>query len=246
MQIKRRIMNFNVICPAFIITTFFFISCYDKTPKEIDRSEDITGTEEIKEYSKNEFEMDNDWSPDYNTEEWVEIIHDDSEFVLDLKYAQTDNFTAKKLYECPRCFLRPHVAEMLYSVSTELMKKGYRIILYDCYRPLQIQQELWNFKPDENYVTPPWKGSMHNKGLAIDLSLMDKHGKLIDMGTPFDHLGEKSHFTYMDFPEEILANRQLLKTTMEKHGFRSIRTEWWHYSVGGISYPISDWQWPCR
>jgi D-alanyl-D-alanine dipeptidase len=222
-------------------------SCYNKTPKELDRSDEQAMTEEKKEFSKNESEIDrdNDWLPDYNTEEWVEIVSD-NEIILDIKYAQTDNFTGKKLYECPRCFLRPHIAEMLYSVSAELTEKGYKLILYDCYRPKQIQEELWNIKPDKNYVTPPWKGSMHNKGLAIDLSLMDKHGRLIDMGTAFDHLGEKSHLTYKDFPAEILSNRQLLKTTMEKHGFSSIRTEWWHYSAGGISYPISDWQWKCR
>ena len=185
-------------------------------------------------------------TPDYNRDEWDEITYSDDSVILDLRYAQTNNFVKKKLYNCPRCFLRPDIAKKLISVNRELLKKGYKLKIFDCYRPRPVQEELWKMVPDEDYVAAPWKGSMHNRGLAIDLTLADENNKELDMGTTFDFFGEEAHFTYIDFPAEILANRQLLKTTMEKYGFRSIRTEWWHYSVTTVSYPISDWQWQCN
>jgi D-alanyl-D-alanine dipeptidase len=87
---------------------------------------------------------------------------------------------------------------------------------------------------------------MHNRGAAIDLTLADPDGKEIDMGTPYDFFGPEAHHDYTKLPSEILGHRQKLKTVMEKHGFQSIRTEWWHYSYTRASYPLDQWQWNCK
>lgn len=179
------------------------------------------------------------------TSEWKEIS-DAQGISLDLRYATSNNFVKTTLYDCPRCYLRPEVAEALEQANNELLAKGYKLKMFDCYRPQGIQEKLWEIKPDEDYVTMPSKGSMHSRGLAVDLTLETKEGQNVDMGTDFDYFGEKAHYTYREFPQEILRNRYLLKHTMEKYGFKSIRTEWWHYSMTDLKYPLSDWEWTCK
>jgi D-alanyl-D-alanine dipeptidase len=141
--------------------------------------------------------------------------------------------------------MRPDAAQALIKVQADLKKQGLYLIFYDCYRPRPIQQKLWDKVPNDNYVTPPWKGSMHNRGLAVDLGLVDADGHVLDMGTAFDDLSAKSHHTETNLPAAALKNRRTLKTAMEKHGFQSIRTEWWHYNFGKIQAPLDDWVWPC-
>jgi zinc D-Ala-D-Ala dipeptidase len=182
---------------------------------------------------------------DYDTSRWTELIRLDSSFVLDLKYATEDNFVKEQLYDCPRCFLRPEAAHALQQAQEEFKRTGLRIKLLDCYRPSPIQQRLWDKVPNASYVTPPSKGSMHNRGLAVDLTLVDADGKELDMGTPYDFFGREAHHTCTDLPEEVLDNRRLLKSTMEKFGFKSIRTEWWHYSFPKSSFGFDDMEWAC-
>jgi D-alanyl-D-alanine dipeptidase len=182
---------------------------------------------------------------DYDTSQWKELTVADGYFI-DVKYASTDNFVGEVIYPCGRMFLRPEVAKALGSVRDELAKKGYKLLLFDGYRPKPAQQKLWDKVPDANYVTPPAKGSMHNRGTAIDLTITDAKGKAFDMGTPYDFFGPEAHHDYTAHSKVVLERRQLLKSTMEAHGFRSIRTEWWHYSFKDANYPLADWQWPCR
>jgi zinc D-Ala-D-Ala dipeptidase len=181
----------------------------------------------------------------YDMRSWTEVNTLIPDLMIDLKYAGTDNFVGTQMYECARLFLRPEVARALYKVQQDLKEKKLQLIVYDGYRPRPIQQKLWDKKPDDNYVTPPWKGSMHNRGMAIDLGLADATGKILDMGTPFDDLSPKSHHTETNLPAEALENRRTLKHAMEHRGFRSIRTEWWHYSFTGPERPLSDWVWDC-
>ncbi len=162
-----------------------------------------------------------------------------------MRYATENNFVKEKMYNCGKCFLRPEVAVALVKAHKILQEKGYGIKVYDCYRPRPIQQKLWDKVPNPNYVTPPAKGSMHNRGAAVDLTIVDNEGKELDMGTGFDYFGQKAHHTYTGHSEEINANRKLLKSTMEAVGFGAIRTEWWHYSYKKKSYPISDMIWDC-
>lgn len=182
----------------------------------------------------------------FDTSVWVELVTLEPGILLDLKYATTDNFVKAQLYECPRCFLRADVAYAIRNIHRELRRKGYGLKMYDCYRPLGIQWKLWEKVPDPRYVADPRKGSMHNRGSAVDLSIVDADGNELDMGTHFDFFGKEAYHDYTALPKEVLANRTLLKNTMLKHGFRSTRTEWWHYSYTKRSYPLSRMEWSCE
>lgn len=181
-----------------------------------------------------------------NSKSWSELTSNEG-FILDLKYASTDNFTKKQIYDCARCYMRPEAAEQLRLIRDELKEKyGYGIRIFDCYRPGPYQQRLWDIVPDPNYVTPPNKGSMHSRGLAIDLTLTDKSGRDLDMGTPFDFFGKEAHHGYAAHTDTVKRHRWILRSTMEKYGFGSIRTEWWHYSFKNKSYALDQWVWPCE
>ncbi len=180
------------------------------------------------------------------SENWSEPLYLDSNFILDMRYATPYNFAGEQLYPCARCFLRPEAAEALVRVQEALVKKAYRLRLYDCYRPAPVQQKLWDQFPDPSYVTPPWRGSNHNRGLAVDVGLTDSCGNEIFMGSSFDHLGETSHHDYTDHPPEVIERRKLLKKAMEREGFSAIRTEWWHYNFYEVKYPIDDFVWKCN
>jgi D-alanyl-D-alanine dipeptidase len=181
-----------------------------------------------------------------NTQLWTELSGKDG-FVVDIRYATTDNFTKKKIYDCGKCFLRPEAAKALKNIRSELYEKyGYSIKVFDCFRPKAFQQRLWDIVPNPDYVTPPQKGSMHSRGLAVDLTIVDKEGMELNMGTTYDFFGEEAHQDYKGHSDKINKNRSLLKATMEKYGFGSIRTEWWHYSYTSKSYPLDEWIWDCQ
>lgn len=164
---------------------------------------------------------------------------------LDIKYATTDNFTKSKIYDCPRCLLRPEAAEAIVKAHKSLKSKGLGLKMFDCYRPRPYQQRLWDKVPDPNYVTPPAKGSMHSRGAAVDLTLVDLKGNELDMGTPYDFFGKEAHTDNLNLPKKVLENRNLLRETLLKVGFKGIRTEWWHFSFQGKNWPLSDYVWPC-
>lgn len=182
---------------------------------------------------------------DYDTVLWTEITGNSNIF-LDLKYATTDNFTKRQIYDCSRCFLRPHVADSLYALVEYLKTEyNYSVILYDCYRPRSYQQKLWDIIQDRRYVTPPEKGSMHNRGMAIDIALADSTGILLDMGTAFDHFGQSSFHSATDISQEAIDNRKILKSVAARYGFLHITSEWWHYSYRKDIKVLDEWMWPC-
>jgi D-alanyl-D-alanine dipeptidase len=188
----------------------------------------------------------NNKKSDYNTRKWAELTAIDNTITLDLRYATTNNFVNAKMYDCGRCFLRPEAAKAIAKAHKALKDKGYGgLKMFDCYRPRPYQQRLWNKVPDDRYVTPPWKGSQHTRGLAVDLTILDKNGNELDMGTPFDTFSEKAHSTYQNLPQEVLNNRMLLKEVLQDVGFQGIRTEWWHFSYQRKKYNLSDWVWDC-
>jgi D-alanyl-D-alanine dipeptidase len=177
--------------------------------------------------------------------DWVELSEEDG-FMIEIKYATKDNFTHKVIYDCEACFLRPEVARALIEARKEIREKyGYGIKLLDCYRPGPFQQRLWDIKPDEDYVAHPTKGSMHSRGTAVDLTLVDEQGNELDMGTPFDYFGEEAHQDYKGHSDAVNRHRYILRSTMKKYGLEQIRTEWWHYSYRSRSYPLEDWVWEC-
>ena len=169
----------------------------------------------------------------------------DPDIKLDIKYATTDNFTGSKIYDCPKCLLRPEVAEALVKAHKNLKKKGFGLKMFDCYRPRPYQQRLWDKVPNQNYVTPPAKGSMHSRGAAVDLTLIDSKGKELDMGTPYDYFGPEAHTDNLKLPKKVLENRKILQSALAEVGFKGIRTEWWHFSYQAKKFPLSDYVWPC-
>ncbi len=178
---------------------------------------------------------------------WVEITTDKHQILLHIKYATKDNFTSTRLYPCGRCFLREEVAKALLEVQHALQQKGYGLLLYDCYRPLTIQYKMWNIRPDPHYVANPAKGSMHNRGQAVDLTIVDSEGCPLDMGTPYDFFGKKAHWAYSALPAPIQNHRQMLLRIMKKYGFHPIRTEWWHFSIKHLDNShLYSWEWDCK
>lgn len=160
----------------------------------------------------------------------VDVLQMDTTFVLDIKYATSDNFTKQILYPCARCLLRKEAALALVQAHKSLKAQGFYLILFDCYRPHAVQQKMWAVYPDRRYVADPKKGSTHNRGTAIDVSLANHAKQAIDMGSPYDFFGKISHFAYKDLPDSTLFLRKFLRKELEKVGFRGITTEWWHFS----------------
>ena len=150
------------------------------------------------------------------------------------------------MYDCGRCFFRVAVAKALVEANKALKKKGLGLKMYDCYRPRPIQWKLWNKVPDPRYVADPRKGSMHNRGMAADLTIVDKDGKELDMGTDFDFFGEEAYHAYTGHPKQVLDNRKLLLNTMAAVGMKFTTTEWWHYSYRKKTFPVADWVWDCK
>jgi D-alanyl-D-alanine dipeptidase len=149
---------------------------------------------------------------------------------IDLRYATKNNFTGQRLYpKGNQTFLRLPAAKALQTVAAEFSALGYELMIWDAYRPYEATKKMWDLIGDERYVANPAKGSGHNRGLAVDLTLT-KGGQEVNMGTGFDHFSDTAHHMFKDLPVEVLKNRQLLRSTMEKYGFRALETEWWHYS----------------
>ncbi|AYN04560.1 peptidase M15 [Flavobacterium sp. 140616W15] len=170
-----------------------------------------------------------------------------SDFVYDMKYATEDNFLKAKVYDCAECFLRLKTVKALVEANKSFMKKGYKIKLFDCYRPLFIQKRMWEIVSNPKYVADPKKGSIHNRGGAVDITLVDSNGKELDMGTSFDFFGKEASHNYLNLSDTIKANRQLLKKIMIKHHFNSFDSEWWHYNLkAGLNDKVSNTKWNCN
>ena len=169
------------------------------------------------------------------------------DFIYDMKYATEDNFLKAKVYDCAECFLRLKTVKALVAANKDFIKKGYKIKLYDCYRPLSIQQKMWKIVSNPEYVADPKKGSIHNRGGAVDISLVDITGKEVDMGTSFDFFGIMASHNFKQLSKEILSNRTYLKKTMIKNGFNSFDSEWWHYNLkAGLKDKVSNQKWKCN
>lgn len=159
--------------------------------------------------------------------------------ILDVRYATTNNFTGEAVYDSATVYLVEEAANALSDAADELRAKGYRLWLFDGYRPLAVQEKFWQVYPDPQYVADPANGSRHNRGAAIDLSLADVNGKPLNMPTDFDYFGKEAHHDFMDLSDEQIQNRKILRNAMENNGFQKLDSEWWHYDlVGWEKYPI--------
>lgn len=173
--------------------------------------------------------------------DFVDITELDSSIMLDIRYATSRNFTGKIMYPVARCLLRRDAALRLLRVEQKLRKHGYRLIIFDGYRPLSVQKKFWNIMPDERYVADPSKGSRHNRGAAVDVSLADLAGHPLPMPSDYDDFSEKAHRDYTGASPESKKNCALLEGLMKEEGFEPFLTEWWHFDAPGWEhYPVSD------
>ena len=148
-------------------------------------------------------------------------------------YATKDNFTGRRIYpkNTIHTYLVKDAADALKKVAAELEKLGIGILVWDAYRPYSATVKFWKLIHDERYVANPKKGSGHNRGIAIDMTLFKLgSGDRIEMPTGFDNFSDTAHHDFMAVNEEKLKNRSFLKNIMERNGFQSFQTEWWHYS----------------
>jgi D-alanyl-D-alanine dipeptidase len=153
--------------------------------------------------------------------------------VFDLRYAGTNNFMHKKLYpEITTTYLRLPAAKALQKVQQELNENGMGLKIFDGYRPYSVTEKMWELVKDDRYAADPKKGSGHNRGVAVDVTIVKlKDGLELNMGTAFDNFSDTAHHTFKNLSAETEKNRKLLKSTMEKYGFNALETEWWHYSL---------------
>ncbi|MGE5578912.1 MAG: D-alanyl-D-alanine dipeptidase [Bacillota bacterium] len=171
----------------------------------------------------------------------VDVTALDDTFVIDLRYATADNFTGQAIYSKAKCLLQRATAEKLLEAQKEFAGHGYRIKIWDAYRPLSAQKTLWEVVGDPAFVADPAKGSIHNRGAAVDVTLVDQDGNEMPMPTGFDDFSEKAAIDYDGCTLEQARNRDFLAEVMVKHGFVRYRAEWWHFvDEDGAQYPLLD------
>jgi D-alanyl-D-alanine dipeptidase len=188
-----------------------------------------------------------DISAETDENKFVNLKNYSNDFVYDMKYATDDNFLKEKVYPCDECFLRVKTVKSLLAANKSFIEKGFKIKIYDCYRPRDIQKKMWKIVPNPIYVANPKKGSIHNKGGAVDLTLVDLFGKELDMGTKFDFFGEEASHNYTKLSDTIIQNRKFLKEIMLQNNFSSFDSEWWHYNVNGSKADkVENLNWKCN
>lgn len=164
---------------------------------------------------------------------------------IEIRYSTPRNFAKRVLYPAGLCLLRKTVALRLNAVQRDLERKRLGLKVWDCYRPLSVQKILWEAFPDENYVAHPKKGSRHNRGAAVDVTLVDAQGRELPMPTDYDDFTERAHRGHAQAPPEQARNAKLLEEAMSAHGFKGLPTEWWHFdaleweSYGLLDVPIA-------
>jgi D-alanyl-D-alanine dipeptidase len=176
------------------------------------------------------------------SQELVEIKKEIPSIVLDIRYATKNNFMQRVMYKQARAFARKPVVLQLKKIQSILNKKGYGLKIFDAYRPYAVTIAFYEKASDKNFVANPAKGSKHNRGCAIDLTIINlKTGKEIPMPTPYDSFAPEAAAKYPNLPVDILKNRDFLIATMEAHGFRVIENEWWHFDfIGWQDYELMD------
>lgn len=181
------------------------------------------------------------FEPNMSDFEFVDVEKYCPSIQVDVMYASENNFTGKILYPIAKCFLRKGVANRLGRVQKNLEKLGLGLKIFDGYRPHHVSVYFWNLIQDIRYVADPKVGSKHNRGAAVDVTLVDAKGVELLMPTPIDEMSVCAHRNYFDLSEEAIKNRALLEEEMAKEGFIGLPTEWWHFDDQNWElYPIED------
>ncbi|HKY60168.1 MAG TPA: M15 family metallopeptidase [Gemmatimonadota bacterium] len=174
-------------------------------------------------------------------EELVDVGALDPGLVLDMRYARPDNFLGRAVYDEPRCLLVPDAARRLLAAERALRAEGFRLVVWDCYRPLSVQREMWKILPDPTYVADPARGSRHNRGAAVDVGLLTLDGTPVPLPTGHDDFTPRAHRDATDLPVEAIAGRERLERAMESAGWIPLPSEWWHFDAEGWeAHPILD------
>ena len=175
----------------------------------------------------------------------VELVTLDPSIKLDMRYATTNNFTGRVLYSEARAFLTVAAAQALVRASAAAKADGFGLTIYDAYRPWRVTKQLWDATPvgpKKDYVANPKRGSKHNRGCAVDLTLHNlKTGTLVEMPTEFDDFSEKAHRNHAGASPTASFNRARLQGYLEGEGFVGLSNEWWHFDFNGWeNYPVLD------
>ena len=212
-----------------ILLTLFFIIAQQTQPKLIVISSFSAYKAQVNE------------NPNQKLEEIIKAI---PSIKLDIKYATKNNFSGIAVYSQAKAFARKPVIIALAKVQFELSKKGLGLKVFDAYRPYSVTERFWKITPNnkKDFVANPKTGSRHNRGCAVDLTLIDlKTGNELEMPTPYDSFAKEASSTYDDIPTLQKQNRNLLIAVMESNGFKVIKNEWWHFDfVGWESFPLMD------
>ena len=169
---------------------------------------------------------------DFRKPDLVELIRLDPTFKLDIRYATNNNFTGRPVYTEARAFLQRPAAEALVKINQEFKQLGYRLLIFDGYRPWSVTKIFWDLTSKENkkFVADPKEGSKHNRGCAVDLSLYEiGSGKEVNMPGEYDETSERSYPAYKGGTVEQRRMRDLLRRVMEANGFTVYEFEWWHF-----------------
>lgn len=172
----------------------------------------------------------------------VEIKKYIPNIALDIRYATTNNFMGEQMYASSGAFTRLPVVRALQKVQKELNQQGLGLKIFDGYRPYTVTVAFYEKQKDSVFVAAPWKGSRHNRGCAIDLTIIDlKTGKELKMPTGFDDFTKKAYADYSGASKKATENRELLKAVMSKNGFTVYKEEWWHYDFNNWKdYDLTD------
>lgn len=175
----------------------------------------------------------------------VELVKLDPAIKLDMRYATSNNFTGRVLYDEARAFLAVPAAQAVARASKAAQTDGYGLTIFDAYRPWRVTKQLWDATPagpKKNYVANPKRGSKHNRGCAVDLSLHDlRTGQLVEMPSEFDDFSEKAHRDFAGASPTAIANRARLQRYLDAEGFVGLSNEWWHFDfTGWEQFPVMD------
>ncbi|MES2796736.1 MAG: M15 family metallopeptidase [Bacteroidota bacterium] len=239
----------------YLLLTLSFLSIYACAQKQESSTKSAHSKKELAlmpsgkkvEFPGKKQSVDCEYEQNMAKQGLVNIKDVDSDILVELKYSTTDNFVGKDVYGCISiCYLQKKVANMLAAASKYLKSENdsLRLLVYDGARPLAIQKILWEslpqYKPSirKNYVANPAEGSIHNYGSAIDLTISNRNGQPIDMGTKYDFFGELAFpkleaklLTEGKLTQKQINNRKLLRSVMRKAGFTPIEYEWWHFNA---------------
>lgn len=160
---------------------------------------------------------------------------------VELKYATEDSFTGQVVYDFQECLLLQETISKLCKIQAELETMGLSLKIWDGFRPISAQWKFWELVPDPRYVGDPREGGRHTRGTTVDVTIATKDGHDLPMPTAFDDFSERAHREYDGATPEQIANRDLLRSVMEKNGFIGVDEEWWHFDLEGWeNYPPLD------